>query len=110
MSKQIKLLSCLLFCLFLLVSIGSAQERGSVRGLVKSDAGQALENATVVISGPVLPMGREYLTGKDGSFIFQALPPGKYTLIVTHPEMIDFTAEVIVAVARETFVDRKSVV
>jgi len=37
------------FLPFLLVSIGSAQERGSVRGLVKSDAGQALENATVVI-------------------------------------------------------------
>ncbi|HOE13647.1 MAG TPA: TonB-dependent receptor [Candidatus Saccharicenans sp.] len=105
MPKQLKLLSCLLFSLFLLASIGLAQERGSVRGLVKSDAGQALENATVVISGPALPMGREYLTGKDGSFIFQALPPGKYTLVVTHPEMIDFTAEVIVAVARETFVN-----
>jgi hypothetical protein len=52
MPKQLKLLSCLLFSLFLLASIGLAQERGSVRGLVKSDAGQALENATVVISGP----------------------------------------------------------
>lgn len=103
MIKKFKILS--VFLLFLLsVSLVIAQERGSVRGVVKGEDGKVIEGATVIISGQPLPLGREFITGKDGGFLFQALPPGKYTLVVTHPEMIDFTAEVIVAVDRQTFV------
>jgi hypothetical protein len=91
--------------LLLSAFIGLAQERGSVRGVVKSSEGQVVEGATVIISGRPLPLGREFITGKDGGFIFQALPPGKYTLVVTHPDMIDYTAEVVVAVDRQTYVN-----
>jgi len=80
----------------------SAQERGSVRGIAKSTEGAILENATVRIAGRFLPAGREFVTGKDGVFLFQALPPGTYTLTITHPEMIDFEIEVIVAVDKQT--------
>jgi hypothetical protein len=104
MFKHIKIIS-LVFLLIFISTLALAQERGSVRGIAKSSEGRVLENATVVISGQPLPLGREYVTGKDGGFLFQALPPGKYTLVVTHPEMIDFTAEVIVAVARQTYVN-----
>jgi len=104
MIKKIKILSVVAL-LLLLATLASAQERGSVRGVVKSAEGKVIEGATVVISGAPLPLGREFITGKDGGFLFQALPPGKYTLVVTHPEMIDFTAEVIVAVDRQTFVN-----
>lgn len=104
MPKNLKFIS-LVFLLIFVTPLGLAQERGSVRGIVKSTDGRALENATVVISGQPLPLGREFVTGKDGGFMFQALPPGKYTLVVTHPEMIDFAAEVIVAVDRQTYVN-----
>ena len=104
MPKYLKIILTLLLISVIAGPI-MAQERGSVRGLVKSTEGKALENATVVISGPALPLGREFVTGKDGSFIFQALPPGKYTLVITHPEMIDYTAQVVVGIAKETFVN-----
>ncbi|MBC7361031.1 MAG: TonB-dependent receptor [Candidatus Aminicenantes bacterium] len=104
MPKNFKFLS-LVFLLIFIATLSLAQERGSVRGIVKSTDGRILENATVVISGKPLPLGREFVTGKDGGFLFQALPPGKYTLVVTHPEMIDFTAEVVVAVDRQTYVN-----
>ncbi|MDH7493817.1 MAG: TonB-dependent receptor [Candidatus Saccharicenans sp.] len=105
MPKYLKIISLFFLVLLLLSHLAPAQERGSVRGLVKSADGRALEGATVIISGKPLPLGREFITGKDGGFLFQALTPGKYTLVVTHPEMIDFTAEVTVAIDRQTFVN-----
>ncbi|MCR4409805.1 MAG: TonB-dependent receptor [Candidatus Saccharicenans sp.] len=105
MPKLLKLSLLFLFIILLVSGLALAQERGSVRGLVKTADGRILEGATVIISGKPLPLGKEYITGKDGGFLFQALPPGKYTLVVTHPEMIDFTAEVVVAVDRQTFVN-----
>ena len=80
----------------------SAQERGSVRGVAKSAEGTILENATVKIAGRPLPAGREFVTGRDGVFLFQALPPGRYTLSITHPEMLDFEIEVLVSIDKQT--------
>jgi hypothetical protein len=83
----------------------AAQERGSVRGLVKDSDGNTLENAKVTIAGALIPRGRDYLTKKDGVFLFQAIPPGTYTVLVTHPQMMDFTVEVIVSLDRQTTVN-----
>ncbi len=80
----------------------AAQERGSVSGTVKDDEGNALENAVLTISGPLLPQGREYVTSKEGTFIFQALPPGSYALTVTHPNMLDYRGELRVQIDRQT--------
>ncbi|MDI6845959.1 MAG: TonB-dependent receptor [Candidatus Saccharicenans sp.] len=105
MPKILKNFLWLSVLLVLLASLTVAQERGSVRGVVKNPDGQVIEEATVIISGKPLPLGREFITGRDGNFLFQALPPGKYTLVVTHPEYIDFTAEVVVSIDRQTFVN-----
>jgi len=105
MPKILKSFLWLSVLLVLLASLTVAQERGSVRGVVKNPDGQVIEGATVIISGKPLPLGREFITGRDGNFLFQALPPGKYTLVVTHPEYIDFTAEVVVSIDRQTFVN-----
>ena len=85
----------------------AAQERGSVSGTVKDDEGNALENAVLTISGPLLPQGREYVTNKEGTFIFQALPPGSYTLSVTHPNMLDYRGKLAVQIDRQTQVSVK---
>jgi len=83
----------------------AAQERGSVRGLVKDTDGNTLEGAKVTLVGALIPQGRDYVTKKDGVFLFQAVPPGTYTFLVTHPQMMDFTAEVLVSVDRQTAVN-----
>lgn len=89
--------------LFLLAAaVVSAQERGSVRGVVRDQDGSAIEGANVTIAGSLLPLGREFVTRRDGVFLFQALPPGNYTLLITHPQMMDYTSDVIVALDRQT--------
>jgi hypothetical protein len=87
------------------VSSLAAQERGSVRGVVKDSQGNTLEGAKVSIVGSTIPQGRDYLTKKDGVFLFQAVPPGAYTVLVTHPSMADFAIEVLVNVDRQTAVN-----
>ena len=97
-----KLTVFLAVALFIGISFVSAQERGSVRGVAKSAEGAILENATVKIAGKYLPAGREFVTGRDGVFLFQALPAGSYTLSITHPEMLDFEIEVLVSIDKQT--------
>ena len=92
-------------CLLAGVSSLAAQERGSVRGVVKDTQGNALEGAKVSIAGSAIPQGRDYLTKKDGVFLFQAVPPGAYTVLVSHPSMADFAIEVLVNVDRQTAVN-----
>ena len=80
----------------------AAQERGSVRGIVKDADGNVLATAKVTIAGSLIPQGRDFATGKDGVFLFPAVPPGTYTVLVTHPQMMDFTAQVIISLDRQT--------
>ena len=91
-----------MIALFLMTAAASAQERGSVRGVVKDQDGSAVQGATATIAGAFLPRGREFVTGRDGVFLFQVLPPGNYTLLITHPQMMDYTSDVIVALDRQT--------
>jgi len=86
----------------LFLAAAAAQERGSIRGVVKDQDGNALEGARATVVGSLLPQGREFATGRDGVFLFQALPPGYYTLLVTHAQMMDYTSDVIVALDRQT--------
>ncbi len=68
-----------------------AQDRGAVMGVVRTDEGNLVDNAVVKISGELLPAGRFYTTGKDGTFRFMSLLPGKYKLEITNPNMMDLT-------------------
>ncbi len=79
--------------------------RGSVSGVAKSIEGVPLAKAKAKISGALLPAGREYTTTDNGLFRFAGLLPGRYTLELTHQEMIDLSLEVIVALDKETQVE-----
>jgi len=92
------ILACFLGCAASL----AAQERGSVRGLVKDADGNVLTGAKLTIAGSGIPQGRDFTTGKDGVYLFPAVPPGTYTILATHPQMMDFTAEVIISLDRQT--------
>lgn len=101
MSKKIFVLG-LVACFLAGAASLAAQERGSVRGLAKDSDGNALAGAKVTMAGSPIPRGRDFVTGKDGVFLFQGVPPGTYTILITHPQMADFTAEVLVSVDRQT--------
>jgi hypothetical protein len=103
--KRIIVVLAIILCLLIAAWSLVAQERGSVRGVVKDAEGAALAQATVKISGQLLPQGREYMTGSEGMFNFPGLPPGKYTLFVTQERMLDYTAEVLVVLDRTTQVN-----
>lgn len=100
--KRIIVILAVIICILVAAWTLVAQERGAVRGVVKDAEGTALPQATVKISGQLLPQGREYMTGVEGVFTFAGLPPGKYTLFVTQERMLDYTAEVLVGIDRTT--------
>jgi hypothetical protein len=55
-----------------------AGETGSVSGTVKDGTGAPVPGATVKISGPQLPAGRNAVTSSTGAYNFQRLLPGTY--------------------------------
>jgi len=103
--KRLLFFSCFFLGLLLFSAGVLAIDRGAVTGVVRTTEGSVLANATVKISGPLLPAGREFITGQDGTFRFLSLPPGKYKLDITHPEALDYTIDVIVSLDKETQVN-----
>lgn len=70
-----------------------AQEQGEaelVGHVVDATSQEAIAKAQVTLQGE----GEEATTGKDGSFSFESLTPGTYTLIVTAEGYQDWEKEV----------------
>jgi len=65
-------------------SIAFAQESGSIKGQVSDDTGQALSGSNVMVKGPALPEGTGAVTDATGNFWIRHLPPGVYTLTISH--------------------------
>src|SRR5918995_4086715 len=67
--------------LFAVFAAGSeAAETGSISGVVKDAQGGVLPGATVRVSGPLLPGGRDATTTDNGVYLFEQLLPGVYTV------------------------------
>ncbi|MCP4657506.1 MAG: carboxypeptidase regulatory-like domain-containing protein, partial [bacterium] len=69
-------------CLALAITIPAvAQVRhGAVEGTVHEPGGAGLPGVTVVLSGDNMMGERTEVTGGDGSFRIQLVPPGLYSL------------------------------
>jgi hypothetical protein len=54
----------------------------TIAGVVVSDESspRPLRRARVMLGGPALPLGRTLITQDDGTFAFEGLPAGRYTL------------------------------
>ena len=79
---SLSLASSLVLILFGLTTF--AQSGGtSVRGVVKDPQGNLVRGATVTITDPSKNFTRTQQTNQDGAYIFNAVPPGTYTLEVT---------------------------
>lgn len=105
MKSKIVLFTLSMLALVLFSTLVLAIDRGAVTGVVRTTEGSVLADAKVKISGPLLPAGRAFITGRDGSFRFLSLAPGRYKLEITHPEALDYAIDVIVSLDKETQVN-----
>lgn len=61
----------------------AAYKRARLSGVVlDAKSSVALSGATVVLTSPSLQGAREAMTGVDGAYTFELLPPGIYTVAV----------------------------
>ncbi len=94
------------FLLLAAVSVpAAAADTGTVSGAVFDQAGQPVADATVRISGPQYPIGRDVLTGANGMYQFEYLLPGEYAIEIDKAGIGRARRAAIVEVGRDTQVD-----
>ncbi len=96
-----------LWLLLLTIATASfaAETTGSISGVVRGTDGKGLASVPVTVKGPFLPAGRTVVTDKEGSFSFQRLLPGAYTVSTEVQGMGDVQREAVVALDRDTQVE-----
>ena len=82
-----------------------AAQTGSVSGAVFDRDGQRVAAATVRITGEPMPAGRTVQTQPDGTYNFQLLLPGRYTVSVEKADVGRAVRDVVVGVDKDTQVD-----
>jgi hypothetical protein len=95
----------LLVCLWLVPAAAAAADTGSVSGVVVDASGAPVVDASITISGDPLPSGRKAQTGSNGTFAFEYLLPGEYTIGVEKAGVGVATRAAIVQVGRDTRLD-----
>ena len=62
----------------------SAQQTGTLSGVVHDAQGAMLPGVTITIESPAMPGGaRQAVSGESGAYPFTSLPPGLYTVTFT---------------------------
>lgn len=82
-----------------------AQSTGAIAGKVIGSDGAALPGVTVEAAGPVLPTGRMAVTGPNGEYRLEALPPGEYKVTFTLSGMQTVTRTAQVQLAQDTLIN-----
>lgn len=97
-----------LFAVFVAVALAAslhAGETGSISGVVKDSQGGVLPGATLRVSGPLLPAGRDVTTTETGVYLFLRLLPGLYRVEASLTGRGTARREVEVWVDKDTQVD-----
>jgi carboxypeptidase family protein/TonB-dependent receptor-like protein len=102
MSPISRKLAFLLGLMLLFAGAAFAAETGSLSGTVRSADGAPLPGVRVTVAGPLLPAGRSGVTGADGTFDFQRLPPGTYQVSAALEGTGTARREAIVALDKDT--------
>ena len=71
---------CLAALLFGVLPAAAQDFRGRINGTVTDNTGAVLPGVTVTTTSPALIQPQVQVTGSDGSYRFQALPPGVYAV------------------------------
>ncbi len=71
--------------IFLLCSVASAQQTGSISGTVTLEGDVALPGVIVTATADVLPKMQSTVTDAAGNYRFAALPPGAYEVTFSMP-------------------------
>ncbi len=80
---------------------------GTIRGIVTDEGGELLPGVSVEVKSPALIGGAQtVLTPASGTFLFPALPPGKYTVSFTMPGFQSVLREnIVVSVGKTATID-----
>ena len=95
----------LLACFWLVSPVVHAADTGSVSGTVVDASGAPVVDASVTISGDRIPSGRRVQTGTNGTFTFEYLLSGDYTVGVEKTGVGVASRAAIVQVGRDTRLD-----
>jgi hypothetical protein len=82
MKNRILIMLALVFFLPAMISAQVAIT-GKITGVVTDASGSAVPNAKVTVKGTSLMSPRTMVTGSDGDYLFDLLPPGTYEVMVT---------------------------
>src|ERR1700674_3688966 len=77
-----------------LTSLVNAQSTGSLRGQVLDPSGAVVPGASVILTQGATVLSVQ--SGKDGVYLFKAVPPASYTVTVQVSGFATFTKEGIV--------------
>ncbi len=80
---------------------------GTIQGTVRDDVGAPVEAARVLYSSSVTDTRGVTRTGKDGTYLTEALPPGPYVVRVEGKDMLPVDLKVTVAAAASVTADFK---
>ncbi len=98
-------LDVIVTCLLVAPCAASAKD-GRIAGTVTDETGGVLPGVTVAAAGPALAGGPHVVvTDGDGSYAFEALPPGAYTITFTLPGFEELARTVELAAASAPTVD-----
>jgi Carboxypeptidase regulatory-like domain len=82
-----------------------AADTGTVSGAVFDQGGAPIADATVTIAGDRLPAGRTVVTGANGSYQVEYLPPGEYMIAVNKAGLGRSTRTAVVDIGKDTQVE-----
>src|SRR5580765_7798574 len=83
----------------------SAADTGTVSGFVFDQNGQPVAEATAKISGDALPVTRTAQTGANGTYQFDYLVPGEYTIEIDKAGVGRARRAAVVELGKDTQVD-----
>ncbi|PYT80432.1 MAG: hypothetical protein DMG40_12500 [Acidobacteria bacterium] len=81
------------------LTLGQVATTGKIAGVVTDASGAAVPNAAVTVKSTALMAERTTISGADGAYLFDLLPPGAYEVTVTSKGFKAFTEAGVVLTA-----------